>query len=155
MTSHEAAGFADAAFAGTVVDHQGKGGAAIPEGAPAPFSGGETHYTFEVDGVAKGGIGEHAVVRAGDDGASCGVRFTAGERWLVFASLDAGALTTNLCAGNVPLAAGEPAPLPLVAPEPTEGPDRGLPIGTLLVAGIILGATLMSWLAFRMADRPT
>jgi hypothetical protein len=145
-----AAASADAVFAGTVAGGEAVGGAALP----ALLSPGETRYTFDVDGVGKGDIGSRAVVRAGDEGASCGVVFTAGERWLVFANIDAGELTTHLCAGNVTLAAGEAAPLPLVAPEPSEAPESGVPIGVLVVAGIVVAAVIGSWLAFRISDRP-
>lgn len=153
VTPREAAAFADAVFTGTVVGQDPVVRGALP-GDPVPLGLGEIRYTFAVDGVAKGGVGERAVVRAGGDGASCGVTFGSDERWLIFAALDGGALTTGLCSGNQPLPAGEAAPLPLVAPEASPEPDGGIPVGALLVVAIVVVATVGSAIVFRLADRP-
>ena len=61
-TPEQAAEFADAVFAGTVVNSLPIGADSGPVGAmaatvPAPALHGQTIYTFEVDGVAKGPIG--------------------------------------------------------------------------------------------------
>ena len=76
-TPEEAAEFADAAFAGTVINSQPVGAETGPVGAmaatvPEPMPIGQTIYTFEVDGVAKGPIGATVDVLSG--GRRCVVR---------------------------------------------------------------------------------
>lgn len=152
----EAARAADAVFAGTVIGEQQIGPETAPLGAiaatvpvPAPF--GQVVYTFAVDGVAKGDPPSELAVLAGGDGASCGMSFGMGERWLVFATWDGAVYTTGLCSGNLPLAPDEEAPLPLAMPtggsqaaEPTE-----VPWSVLGVLAVIVFGLLVSWVAFR------
>ncbi len=117
----QAAEFADAVFAGTVVNSQPIGAKTGPVGAmaaadPAPALMGQTIYTFEVDGVAKGPVGATVDVLAGGDGASCGMSFGLNERWLVFTTWDGAMHSTGLCSGNLTLEKGAEAPFPLTAP---------------------------------------
>jgi len=61
-TPEQAAEWADAVFAGTVVNEQPVGADAGPVGAmaatlPVPALVGQVVYTFDVDGVAKGSVG--------------------------------------------------------------------------------------------------
>ena len=155
-TPQQAAEFADAVFAGTVVDEQPVGLDAGPIGAvaatlpvPAPF--GQAIYTFEVDGVAKGPIGTQVEILAGGDGASCGMSFGLNERWLVFTTWDGAMHSTGLCAGNAPLQKGVAAPLPLTAPTGGDAEPEApvVPIATLLLIGVIGVVVAVSWIAFR------
>ena len=159
MTPEEALAQADVAFVGTVAEAP-----PMPEPAPGkplvdpvpgvvPF-GGAVPFTFLVEGVAKGDVGQPATVMGGFDSAACGMAFAPEERWLVFASLDGDALTTSLCSGSVALAPGEEPPVSItsVDPEPDEG-GFSVP-GPLLVASGGLAVLLAaSYLAFRR--RPT
>ena len=148
MGPQEAAAVADAVFSGTVV-----GAAQQPNPAPAindPVLGGDTLYTFAVDGVAKGDVPAQATVFAGGDGASCGMSFAVDSRYLVFGTAEAGTLTTHLCAGNLELAANAEAPLPMTPPSgevPTD--DDGPPIAAIGVLAAVLGVAALSFLAFR------
>ena len=155
-TPQEAAGWADAVFAGTVVNEQPVGAETGPMGAmaatlpaPAPFGG--IIYTFAVDGVAKGEVGSRVDVLAGGDGASCGMSFGSSERWLIFTTWDGAIHSTGLCSGNVLLEKGAEAPLPLTAPTGDEvGPGvPEIPITVLALLGVIGAVAVVSWLAFR------
>ena len=160
MSVEEAAATADAVFAGTVVDQRPVGSrdrfGAVAATEPMPMPLGGVIYTFAVDGVAKGDVGTQVELLGGGDGASCGMSFGLGERWLVFASWDGAAHTTSLCAGNLVLAPDEAPPLPLAAPTegaaPSEAPLQvpWAAIGVLTAIGALLVA---SWFAFR-SDRP-
>ena len=157
----EAAASAQAVFAGTVVDERPVGRddgpiRAVAATAPMPGVLGAVIYTFKVDGVAKGEVGAQIELLGGGDGASCGMSFGVGERWLVFASWDGAMHTTSLCAGNLLLAPDEAPPLPMSAPG-VEGAVPEAPIqipwtalGLLAAIGVVLTA---SWFAFR-SERP-
>ena len=155
-TPQEAAGRADAVFAGTVVNQQPVGVETGPVGAvaatlPAPAPFGQVVYTFAVDGVAKGDVGTRVDVLAGGDGASCGMSFASNERWLIFTTWDGAIHSTGLCSGNVLLEKGIEAPLPLTAPT---GDDAGsglpeIPVTVLALLGVLGAVALVSWLAFR------
>ena len=155
-TPEQAAEFADAVFAGTVINAQVVGVETGPLGAmaatrPAPAELGQTIYTFDVDGVAKGPVGTQVDVLGGGDGASCGMSFGLNERWLVFTTWDGAMHSTGLCSGNVPLEAGGEAPLPLTAPtggDPEPAPS-GVPVAVLILIGIVGAVVGVSWLAFR------
>ena len=155
-TPEQAAEFADAVFAGTVVHEQPVGAETGPVGAmaatlPAPAPFGQIVYTFEVDGVAKGPIGAQVDVLAGGDGVSCGMSFGLNERWLIFTTWDGAMHSTGLCSGNVTLEAGAEAPLPLTAPTGGDvAPESaGLPVAVLVLVGIIGVVVAVSVLAFR------
>jgi len=155
-TPEQAAEFADAVFAGTVVNSQPIGAESGPVGAmaatvPAPALPGQTIYTFEVDGVAKGPIGAKVDVLAGGDGASCGMSFGLNERWLVFTTWDGAMHSTGLCSGNLILEKGADAPLPLTAPTESSPEPEGLGIPNVILGliGIVGVVAAVSWLAFR------
>ena len=90
-----------------------------------PALPGQTIYTFEVDGVAKGPIGAKVDVLAGGDGASCGMSFGLNERWLVFTTWDGAMHSTGLCSGNLTLEKGAEAPFPLTAPTASSPEPEG------------------------------
>ena len=88
---------ADMAFVGTAVE------TAPGAGAPGVDIGmGTVRYAFEVE---RASVATDAVVevQALDDpgGAACGFSFGMGERWLVMAHRQEGAMHTNLCSGNL------------------------------------------------------
>jgi hypothetical protein len=156
-TVEEAAANAQAVFAGTVIDERPVGREdgplrAVAATAPMPGPLGQVLYTFKVDGVAKGEVGAQVELLGGGDGASCGMSFGIGERWLVFASWDGAVHTTSLCAGNLMLAPDEAPPLPMSAPGAGDAvPDAPMQIpwtalGVLGAVAIVLAA---SWFAFR------
>ena len=155
-TPRQAAEWADAAFAGTVVNEQPVGAETGPIGAmaatkPVPAVFGQILYTFDVDGVAKGSVGSRVEVLSGGDGASCGMNFAMDERWLIFTTWDGSVHSTGLCAGNVLLEKGVEAPLPLTAPTGGDaGSDAwGIPLTVLALLGVIGAVAAVSWLAFR------
>lgn len=143
-TPAEAASRSDAVFAGRVLAERDVAG------RDGGFGGGSTLYTFAVDGVAKGAVGERVEVLAGGDGNMCGMPFSREDRWLVFATLEEGTLTSGLCSGNVVLAEGDPVPLELAAPVATaEAPDAQLPVPVIVVLVSAALVLVASWLAFR------
>ena len=155
-TPGQAAEFADAVFAGTVVEQQPVGLDAGPLRAmaatlPAPAALGQVIYTFDVDGVAKGPVGTQIDVLGGGDGAMCGMSFGLNERWLVFTTWDGAVHSTGLCSGNVPLEAGAEAPLPLTAPAGADDEPQpfDVPVAALVIIGIIGVVAAASWVAFR------
>ncbi|HET8777885.1 MAG TPA: hypothetical protein VFN76_09510 [Candidatus Limnocylindria bacterium] len=156
-TVEEAAANAQAVFVGTVVDERPVGRddgpvRAVAATAPMPGPTGQVIYTFKVEVVAKGDIGTQVELLGGGDGASCGMSFGIGERWLVFASWDGAVHTTNLCAGNRNLAPDEEPPLPMSAPGAEEAiPDAPIeiPWSALGVLGAIAIVLVASWFAFR------
>jgi hypothetical protein len=161
-TPRQAAEFADAVFAGTVVDQQPVGLDTGPLGAmaatvPAPAALGQVVYTFDVDGVAKGPVGAQVEILAGGDGASCGMSFGLNERWLVFTTWDGAVHSTGLCSGNVPLEAGAEAPLPLTAPAAADDEPESfdIPVTGLVIIAIIGVVAAVSWVAFRRESTAT
>ena len=160
-TPEEAATFADAVFAGTVVGETQVGGEMRGAGAmaatvPMPMPFGQSIYTFAVDGVAKGKVDAAVDVLAGGDGASCGMAFAMGERWLVFSTWDGSMHTTGLCSGNVALEIGGEAPLPLTAPaaDLENAEEARIPVTLIALLGIVAVVAAVSWVAFRR-ERPT
>ncbi len=148
-TPAEAAGFADAAFAGTVVAQRDIGAEPGLIGLPPAF-GATTIYTFAVDGVAKGPITDRVDVLAGGDGAGCGMSFDAEHRWLVFTTIADGVHTSGLCSGNVMLEPGMAAPLELAEPvDADENADARLPVPAAVILGALALVFVASWLAFR------
>ena len=161
-TPQEAAGWADAVFAGTVVSEQPVGAETGPVGAmaatvPMPVRFGGIIYTFAVDGVAKGEVGSQVDVLAGGDGASCGMSFGSNERWLIFTTWDGAIHSTGLCSGNVLLENGAEAPLPLTAPTGGDAGSGvpGIPFTVLALLGVIGAVAVVSWLAFRRGSGST
>lgn len=142
-TPEVAATFADAVFTGTAIASQD-----VPAAPGSPT----TIFTFAVDGVAKGRVGARVPVLAGGFDASCGISFDGDQRWLVFASYDGAMLTTGLCSGNLPLAAGEEPPLPIAPPAditPPEGAPLSVPAPLLVALGALALVAAASLVAFR------
>lgn len=148
MVPGEAAAMADAAFTGTVVQEQPVGG-----NEPMP----QILYTFQVDGVAKGDLGDETTVLAGGDSAGCGMSFAMNERWLIFANADGGQLATGLCSANVPLAADEEPPISVSAPTANAADDggAGVPLGVIVPGVAVIGLLGVAAYLFWRADRPT
>ncbi|EYF05656.1 hypothetical protein [Chondromyces apiculatus] len=92
---------------------------------------------FDVSTSWKGPPGATIEVRTASDGAACGLYFTEGAEWLVYASTNDGALSTGLCSRSKPLAdaaedlaqlgAGTPPPAPAPTPSPAPIPDPSAP----------------------------
>lgn len=86
---------AEMAFIGTPIE-------SAPGGADPAMGMGTVRYAFQVE---RASVATDAVieVQALDDpgGAACGFSFPLGERWLVMAHRQDGALHTNLCSGNL------------------------------------------------------
>jgi hypothetical protein len=150
---------ADVAFVGTVTASAPVFGFNFEQMGP------EIRYTFDVEraSIATEGVID---VRAIDDGggASCGFTFDVGDRWLVAAVDDDGALRTHLCSGNTSLAGDDAdmadrllAHLPF-APvaandEATPGAFvRNLPAAIALV--VLLAATVAT-VVIRRRERPS
>lgn len=152
MVPAEALAASDAAFSGTVV---AASEAAVPADRGLPFGPGGVRYAFDVDGVAKGDVPASVEVLAGGDSAGCGMTFGTGERWLVFATAEGGSLSTHLCAGNVPLAAGDEPPVSVATPEDIDAEEAGLavPVGVIVPAGALLALAAVSGFLFWRADR--
>ncbi|MEP7082821.1 MAG: hypothetical protein ABI841_07585 [Chloroflexota bacterium] len=155
MGPDESATFADAVFTGAAIAEAPGPAPALREGA-FPM-GGQVLYTFAVDGVAKGNVGAEAQVLAGGDQGACGMTFALNERWLIFATAEAGMLTTHLCAGNLALRPGEDPPLAVTAPTATgsEGPVPGVPVGVLLPMAAVVALAGVSAFLFWRAERPS
>ena len=156
MTIDEAAASAHAVFIGTVVDEQPTGPKGGPMGAmaaTAPMPGGMAQfiYTVEVDGVVKGDVGTQASVLGGGDGASCGMSFAVGERWMLFTMWDGTIHSTSLCSGNILLGADEDPPLPVSAPVGGEDatPPTEIPWTVVTLLGAIALVIGVSAFAFR------
>ena len=138
-------------FIGTVID--------TAPGGPSEFGGSNIRYAFDVE-RASAATDALLVVQALDDagGASCGFAFGIGERWLVAAYQQEGALETGLCSGNRlmrELPAAETAAyidllseVPLEPARPADasaGPDLSMP-AAILVA--VLGALVLGGVTF-------
>ena len=92
----EAIAAAELSFVGTPIE-------AAPAGGDDGAMGvGTIRYAFEVE-RATHAVDSVVEVRALDDpgGAACGFAFGVGERWLVMAHRQDGAMHTNLCSGNL------------------------------------------------------
>jgi hypothetical protein len=86
---------AELAFVGTAIE-------SAPGGGDPAMGMGTVRYAFEVE-RASAPTDAVLEVQALDDpgGAACGFSFATGERWLVMAHRQDGALHTNLCSGNL------------------------------------------------------
>ena len=105
MPLAEAVSAADAAFVGTLVE-VGTEPAPLPaedaKGVGRPDVLGEpVVYAWQVERSRDADTPATLnVAAAQDDGANCGMTFTADQRWLVVATLEGGMLTTNGCMPN-------------------------------------------------------
>jgi hypothetical protein len=88
----------------------------------------------------KGGPGERVAVSTANNSAACGIAFSAGERWRIYASLlPDGILETGLCSGDELLGHG-------TIPERT--PAVGPPVALLVAGGVTLALVAFSVWAF-------
>lgn len=93
---------ADVVFAGTVT-------AIADPNAGTSFSIADPiTWTFAVERTAKGTSQQNQQVRSARDGAGCGMFFTLGRRYVVYADRTDGTLHTSICSGTRELAPGEP-----------------------------------------------
>ena len=105
MPLAEAVRAADAAFVGTLVE-VGTEPVPLPaedaKGVGRPDVLGEpVVYAWQVERSRDAGTPATLnVAAAQDDGANCGMTFTADQRWLVVATLEGGMLATNGCMPN-------------------------------------------------------
>jgi len=143
-----------AVFAGTTV------GVDDPqEGKRIISSGAEVTWTFTVDTVVKGEVGDTQEVRSAAMEVSCGYEFEEGERYLVFAhegERDESKLFTSICSNTRRIAAdlavegGQPrtdsSAVPPRPPEAAGEPrfDLAVLIG-IPIAVALLGAGLFMW----------
>jgi hypothetical protein len=88
-------------------------------------------YTFAVESVLKGDMGEFVVIRTGRGGGDCGLSMSVGDRWSIFASGREDELWVGICGSSVALARGITPP---AAPNPL-GPDLWS-IGALFALGL-------------------
>ncbi|NRQ32361.1 hypothetical protein HII36_10995 [Nonomuraea sp. NN258] len=108
LSPAKAVGHAKTVFTGTVV--------AIRSDSMNPLGPSEPNvYTFRADTVYKGAPAAEYTVATNVGGAACGYAFERGARYLVFAGTDPSvlnetapraALSSSLCAGNVPVEPG-------------------------------------------------
>ncbi len=86
---------ADVVFTGRVIDKK------IPTAEPNQF-GGLTPiiWTFEVEDQQKGSVSAEQVVESASNSAACGINFTMGERYQVFANQNQTQLKASLCSGT-------------------------------------------------------
>ena len=89
----EAIRSAQLAFVGTVTDQR-------DTGRQSEFGDRMHEYAFAVERSTLP-TDEVAVIVAGSSGASCGITFANGEKWLILSQRTAEGLETNLCSGNV------------------------------------------------------
>jgi hypothetical protein len=154
-TPEEVVAAHEVTFIGTVVD------TALAEGGG--FGGRNVRYAFDVE-RASAPTEAMLVVQATDDGggASCGIAFGVGERWLISASRQDADLQTSLCSNNLladDLEADQVAAytelLPNVPPEPAEpapgatGSDVSVPIAIGAAVVALFGLAAVSLLALR------
>jgi hypothetical protein len=95
---------ADVVFTGTVTAQRDRSAGARGTSSTDPIT-----WTFSVDGLAKGGVHNPQDVDSARHDASCGVPFTVGSRYQVYAQYVGSGLTTNLCSGTRQLAPLGPA----------------------------------------------
>jgi len=132
---------ADLAFEGTVAT------VAIPPSMPGRDpSLDPVAVTFAVETVVKwtaGGSAEEVTVSTANNSAACGVAFSPGERWRIYATLvPGGGLETGSCSGDELLGHG-------IIPERT---PAGPPVTLLVAVGVTLA--LVGFSAWAFTRRP-
>jgi hypothetical protein len=99
-------------------------------------------WTFDVQSVQKGGAGGSETITSVRDSATCGFEFTVGKRYQVFADRSSSGLTTDICAGTVGLAAGEPGFHVQAGRLSKTGPAPGMALPLLGAFMAVCGAVL-------------
>jgi hypothetical protein len=150
-----AVGQADAVFAGSVVTIQrtGQAGAALIA-------------EIEVDEVWTGEVFETVTVTTAAASATCGVNFTTGTRWLVYAELDdSGGLRTHLCTRTARATqatadfdaledGSDPLPGATARPPSAEVSGRGTPGRTRILVVVLLSGVAGGVLVMRHVPGP-
>jgi hypothetical protein len=137
----EARNGADAVFAGTVTG--------VLQNAPLGTSNNRVMVSFRVSEVWKGANNPEIAVLTSGDSASCGFGFDQGGQYLVYAFIEEGRLTTNLCsrtnalaqAGEDLAALGEGTTPPLAAtgnPLGAVAPWIGIGAVALVAVGLVV-----------------
>jgi hypothetical protein len=121
---------ADAVFVGAAISSEQTSG----QRGFFPSTYGTFVYTFEVEEVVAGEVGPTVEVSSHSSGASCGIRFREGARYIVFAYEGRRGLETGLCSpterinetvdfGGSPPVGEPPAETPPeISPDPPPGP---------------------------------
>jgi hypothetical protein len=108
------------------MDEAARGSDAVFVGEAGPTDGtGQGAVTlFRLETIFKGTPGSGAIFH-GTEGAACGLRFTEGTTYTVFAYENDGRLETNLCTreGSIPAEKLDLSPLP--SPPASRGPSDG------------------------------
>jgi hypothetical protein len=133
---------ADLAFEGVVAT------VAIPPSLPGrDTSLDPIAVTFAVETILKwtpGGSADEVTISTANNSAACGVAFSPGERWRVYASIAPGGNPqTGLCSGDELLGQG-------TVPERT---PAGPPVSLLIAAGVALALVAFSAWAFTRRPR--
>lgn len=160
MSEAKKAAYADAIFAGTLIDRR--------IGQPSGAATSSTHmavWTFEVSRVYKGAVNRRQEIATAMSGASCGLELSGPGPFLVFArrpndpvakswwgdrQLDPGQYVSHLCLGSRALSDGgeptvdgpppsSPAPAPSPAPASSPGP-AGVATGVGALAAVVAAA---------------
>ena len=93
---------ADAAVVATLVHQDEPKGEVAADGTRVVSSGEPVDFTFDVESVVKGDVGDPLVVRSANDGASCGIEARPGERVGLLLERRGGEWQGNLCAQSDP-----------------------------------------------------
>ncbi|MGH2749774.1 MAG: hypothetical protein ACRDK3_02690 [Actinomycetota bacterium] len=144
---------ADAAFVGVVTSSERTD---RPSGGPVVAAGGNFLYTFAVDEVLGGGVESAIEVNSHSEGASCGIKFREGGRYIVFAYESRRGLQTHLCTrtetvgasvsfgGRPP--AGEVEPSGAQNDPGGEAGPPGLLVGAAAILALVALVALAKWL---------
>jgi hypothetical protein len=115
---------------------------------------GPTKWSFQVDEVYKGDVGDHEQVSASNQSASCGLQFDLGQRYAVFALAgNSEGLHTNSCTNTRPWPDGRPLSLGGLEPHTpasnSEGGGAGTSVGALVLGAILVGAGAVAYARLR------
>lgn len=114
---------ADAVLTGTATSREDPAGS-----GDAVSSASSIRWEFAVDTVHRGDLGARVTVVAAMSGASCGIAFTPGVRYLVVGTRNlVGDVETGLCTGTAPVAALSPTDLAALGPGRPVPPPAALP----------------------------
>ncbi len=127
---------ADAVLTGTATSREDPAGS-----GDAVSSASSIRWGFAVDTVHRGDLAARVTVVAAMSGASCGIAFTPGVRYVVVGMRDpVGDVETGLCTGTAPVAALSPADLAALGPGRPVPPPAALPPAAPAPAAPVEGA---------------
>ena len=147
---------AEVAIVGTLA------GGSAPPAAPGMVAE-PTQYTWAVERARDPMSAVTLTVAAWpDDGANCGIRFGADERWLILAYQSDNGLETNGCMPNLRLVDAAPDQLDIVdemvstSVDPSQQPEApwSVPVPILVAIGALALGTAVSFVAFRRSGPP-